>query len=197
MLDVKKLLAKMLQTTIIGEIKTYAGSSAPTGWLICDGHAVSRETYSKLFGVIGTTYGSGDGSTTFNLPNLNGRVPLGKGEIAENTSTYWGSVSASEVNCPLGERGGEAWHTLTTNQIPAHTHGSVGDHRHLDYHSSANRGSGNTSTRTGPYGYTTSGASGVTGGAAGGHEHNSVGGGARHNNMMPYTAVSFLIYAGK
>lgn len=51
-----------------GIISTYAGSTAPTGWLICDGSAVSRTTYANLFSVIGTTYGSGDGETTFNIP---------------------------------------------------------------------------------------------------------------------------------
>ena len=62
----------------IGGILPYPSSTAPTNWLICDGRAVSRSDYSELFAVIGTTYGSGDGSTTFNLPNLKGRVPVGK-----------------------------------------------------------------------------------------------------------------------
>lgn len=60
-----------------GTVSQFAGSSAPTGWLICDGSAISRTTYSTLFAVIGTAYGSGDGSTTFNLPDLRGRVPVG------------------------------------------------------------------------------------------------------------------------
>ena len=63
--------------TPVGSINLYAGSTAPTGWLICDGSAVSRTTYANLFSVIGTTYGTGDGSTTFNLPNLKRRFPLG------------------------------------------------------------------------------------------------------------------------
>lgn len=62
---------------ITGSIQMYAGSTAPSGWLICDGSAVSRDDYANLFSVIGTTYGSGDGSTTFNLPNLKGRVAVG------------------------------------------------------------------------------------------------------------------------
>ena len=61
----------------IGAITSYAGSVAPTNWLICDGRAISRVTYSDLFNAIGTTYGSGDGNTTFNLPNLKGRVITG------------------------------------------------------------------------------------------------------------------------
>lgn len=60
-----------------GSVIPYAGKSAPDGWLLCDGAAVSRTTYADLFAVIGTTFGSGDGSTTFNLPDLRGRVAVG------------------------------------------------------------------------------------------------------------------------
>jgi microcystin-dependent protein len=60
-----------------GTVSQFAGSTAPTGWLICDGSAISRSVYSDLFGVVGTTYGAGDGSTTFNIPDLRGRVPVG------------------------------------------------------------------------------------------------------------------------
>jgi microcystin-dependent protein len=63
--------------TPVGMISIHAGATAPTGWLLCQGQAVSRTTYSGLFGVVSTTYGSGDGSTTFNLPNLKGRVVVG------------------------------------------------------------------------------------------------------------------------
>lgn len=91
---------------IVGTILLYAGSTAPEGYLICDGSAVSRTDYSDLFSAIGTTYGDGDGSTTFNLPNMSGRVPLG--------------VSTSHV---LGSTGGEETHTLTVNEMPEHGHG--------------------------------------------------------------------------
>jgi len=62
----------------VGSIIMFGGSTAPEGWLICDGSAISRTTYSRLFNVIGTTFGAGDGSTTFNLPNLQNRFPMGK-----------------------------------------------------------------------------------------------------------------------
>lgn len=65
-------------TLPIGVILPLSSSTIPEGYLLCDGSAVSRETYATLFGVIGTTYGSGDGSTTFNLPNLQGKVPVGQ-----------------------------------------------------------------------------------------------------------------------
>jgi microcystin-dependent protein len=62
-----------------GLVLPYAGSSAPTGWLLCDGAEISRTTYSDLFALIGTTYGVGNGSTTFNIPDLRGRVIMGVG----------------------------------------------------------------------------------------------------------------------
>lgn len=64
----------------IGSIIPYGGATAPSGWIICDGTAISRTIYSELFAVIGTAYGSGDGSTTFNLPDLRETVPVGVGE---------------------------------------------------------------------------------------------------------------------
>ena len=60
-----------------GSVIPFAGKTAPTGWRMCQGQAVSRTTYAQLFSVIGTTFGSGDGSTTFNLPDLRGRVAVG------------------------------------------------------------------------------------------------------------------------
>ena len=82
----------------IGEVKMYAGSTAPQGWLMCDGSAVSRNTYARLFEIIGTTYGAGDGETTFNLPDLRGRVVTGVGTLSGNTYTLGGAVNAGLPN---------------------------------------------------------------------------------------------------
>lgn len=96
-----------------GVVVDYAGSSAPTGWLLCDGSAVSRTTYANLFAAIGTTWGAGDGSTTFNLPNLARRVTVGSG----------GTGSSTLANT-LGSTGGEEAHLLTAAEsgLPAHSH---------------------------------------------------------------------------
>ena len=63
----------------LGRVALYGGPDTPLGWLECDGRAVNRKTYARLFGIIGTFYGAGDGSTTFNLPDFRGRVPVGAG----------------------------------------------------------------------------------------------------------------------
>jgi microcystin-dependent protein len=94
--------------TLRGAMVMWGIASAPTGWLLCDGSAVSRSTYAALFAILSTTYGVGDGSTTFNLPDLRGRVPVGK-----NAATF----------SSLGATGGEETHVLTTPEMPSHTHG--------------------------------------------------------------------------
>lgn len=94
-----------------GIITQFGGSVAPSGWLICDGSAISRTNaaYTRLFAAIGTTYGVGDGSTTFNVPNLKGRVPVG----FDATQTEFDA---------LAETGGAKTHTLVQSEMPAHTH---------------------------------------------------------------------------
>ncbi len=82
----------------IGSIQAYGGSSAPSGWLLCDGSAVSRSLYSELFTVIGTLFGSGDGITTFNLPDLQGRVITGAGTIDSITYSLGDEVDAGLPN---------------------------------------------------------------------------------------------------
>lgn len=92
-------------TLPIGSITAYGKETAPANWLICDGSAVSRTTYADLFAVIGTKYGAGDGSTTFNLPNLKGRVPVG----LDGSDTDFNAI---------GKTGGEKKHTLTVYELP-------------------------------------------------------------------------------
>ncbi len=186
--------------TPIGTLLPFAGSTAPSGWLIADGSAVSRTTYAALFAVCGTTYGAGNGTTTFNLPSLTNRVPVGSG----------GSYSR-------GNTGGASTVTLSTSQIPSHDHGGVGDHSHSisgtansvgDHsHGYTNASStrsdilagGGTTTNNGSFGDSTSGSGGhshsLSGsiGSAGGHTHSSVGSGSSHENMPPFVAMPYII----
>ena len=90
---------------ITGSIQMYAGSTAPSGWLICDGSAVSRDDYANLFSVIGTTYGAGDGSTTFNIPNLKGRVPVG----LDSSDTSFDTLGETGGSKSLQEHAHEVW----------------------------------------------------------------------------------------
>lgn len=92
-----------------GSISLWTGDADPPNWLICDGRAISRTLYPSLFAAIGTKYGIGDGSTTFNIPNLSGKAPVGK------------DVAQTEFSV-LGKIGGEKLHVLTSAEMPAHTH---------------------------------------------------------------------------
>ena len=117
-----KLAAAGAFTVQTGMILPWAAADAdkPAGYLLCNGSAVSRSTYSALFAILSTTYGAGNGSSTFNLPNLQSRMPIGKsgtyalgatGGATTDSFTPSGSVSVSIAN-----------HTLTLAQIPSHSH---------------------------------------------------------------------------
>ena len=94
-------------TTLVGIVTAYAGATAPTGYALCNGQALSRSTYASLFAIVSTIYGVGDGSTTFNVPNLQNNVAVGKGSAPFAT---------------LGNTGGEQTHVLITSEMPSHTH---------------------------------------------------------------------------
>jgi microcystin-dependent protein len=103
----------------VGMVVPYAGSSAPTGYLLCYGQAVSRTTYASLFAVLGTTFGSGDGSTTFNVPDINGRVVAGAdGMGGASAGRLTDAVSGIDA---LGDAGGSQSRTLVTANLPPYT----------------------------------------------------------------------------
>src|SRR5690606_812425 len=118
-----------------GTVLPYAGDAAPAGWLLCDGRAVSRTQYARLFEVIGTKFGAGNGSTTFNLPDFRGRLPMGAADGA-GVGTREGSAEASlaVANLPSHSHGAGS---LATNSAGSHSHGSgnlsaasAGSHSH-------------------------------------------------------------------
>jgi len=142
-----------VQTANVGDIKQTAAVNAPAGWLLCNGAAISRTTYSALFAAIGTTYGAGDGSTTFNVPNLVGRVPVGAG-----------------TGYALGSSGGEAAHALVNGEMPVHSHGGK----------TATGTTGTGTTGTGTTGGGTTGG-GTTGYVSNDHTHTYSGTTATQN----------------
>ncbi len=98
-----------------GTVLDYAGITIPVGFLSCDGSVVSRTAYPDLFNALSTTYGNGDGVTTFQLPNFNGKVAVGKG-------TYTDSVLGSITRSIDGTMIGAAAHRLDITEMPSHTH---------------------------------------------------------------------------
>lgn len=107
-----------------GSLLAYGGSSAPSGYLLCDGSAVSRSTYAALFSTIGTTYGAGDGSTTFNLPDMRGRHPLGAGTGTGGGASGSGAPTGGSTLTArtAGNWAGEETHTLSVSEMPSHKH---------------------------------------------------------------------------
>jgi microcystin-dependent protein len=101
-----------------GVILPFAGATAPDGFLLCYGQAVSRDTYSDLFAAIGTTYGAGDGSTTFNLPDLRGRVAAGKDDMGGSAANRITNAVSGIAATILGAAGGD-------QNMPAHVHGML------------------------------------------------------------------------
>jgi microcystin-dependent protein len=110
-----------------GLVCAFGGAVAPTGWLLCNGAAVSRTTYATLFAVVGTTYGAGDGTTTFNVPNLQGRFPIGAGNGAQKNVSGSGVLTGGTALTPrtVGQFGGEEDHIQTVAEIAPHKHGWI------------------------------------------------------------------------
>tara|TARA_B100000131_G_C17987019_1_gene560959 strand:+ start:306 stop:950 length:645 start_codon:yes stop_codon:yes gene_type:complete len=113
----------------VGTILPWSNSSLPSGYLNCDGTAVSRTTYSALFAVIGTDYGVGNGSSTFNLPDLQDKVPVGVSgskAVASTggaaTVTPTGSITINALTPAGSISGSTSSHTLSTSEIPSHYH---------------------------------------------------------------------------
>ena len=169
--------------TSIGTINSYSGSTAPKGWLICDGTAISRTVYADLYNVIGTTYGVGDNSTTFNIPDLRTRVPVG--------------FNASDTFTTLGATGGTETETLTTSTMPGHDHymfsntlqssayGTISSTTCPATNTVLGTGSGNycmiSISNTPTVGLTSSYGTATP---------------SSHNNLQPYIVLNYIIFTG-
>lgn len=164
----------------VGDTIWSSRSTAPAQWLACDGAAVSRATYAALFAAIGTAFGAGNGTTTFNLPDARGRSPVGAGQ------------GTGLTNRALGATGGAETHTISTAEMPSHGHPFFASYA---TQSTAN------STSTGGF-MTNSGATSSQVAYAGavsgtqGQQIGGTGGGGAHNNMQPFLAMNCFIYAG-
>src|SRR5690349_5514045 len=152
----------------VGEIRMFAGNFAPAGWMFCEGQLLPISEYETLFNLIGTTYG-GNGQSTFALPDLRGRVPL-----------HFGN------GFTLAETGGVETVTLTTNEIPAHTHAllattTIATQQNVSPNVLAQASLFNPYINVSPTAVMAPQASGSTGGSQ------------PHNNFQPYLCVDFII----
>lgn len=130
-----------------GVMMPYAGSTAPDGWLLCDGSAISRTTYANLFAVLSTTFGSGNGTSTFNIPNTSGRTIVGAGTGARDGESGTGAISGGTALTAraLGAWTGKESNTIASTNLPPHTHG-VNSHAHLFTITSSSPSSGGPSS---------------------------------------------------
>lgn len=163
-----------------GIMMDYGGIVAPTGWFLCNGQAVSRTTYAALFAVINTSYGAGNGTTTFNVPDFRGRTAVGSGT---------GSGLTTRAN---GDSFGEETHLLITNEMPGHSH-TINDPGHTHTYNA-----GSTAGGSGNFGFNRNGnnefsPSGAISPAFVGITINSSGGGAAHNNLQPSLVATKII----
>ena len=153
-------------TRLVGEGRLWYTNTPPAGWYICNGQALSRGVHSALFGIIGTAYGAGDGSTTFNLPDFRGRFPVGAGQGNTAEGGALGTLRS------LGDLFGAEKHTQTEAEGFPHTHGR----------DSQSWGGG--------------GGSGVGRNGSGANQGQSKGGGQAMPIIGPGGVVNFIVYSG-
>jgi microcystin-dependent protein len=170
-----------------GVILPFAGATAPTGFLLCQGQSLLRGDYAALFSVIGTTYGTAD-ATHFNVPDLRGRIPCGLEGGSGRVPTSYNT---------LGAAGGEASHVLAWGEMPVHTHSasaSVSDPGHVHglpmwNYGLGGMGGGNVVQFIDAGGTTSSSGTGISVGVSVGN----AGSGAGHNVMQPTIAINYII----
>lgn len=159
-----------------GALLPYAGSAAPTGFLLCDGSSVLQSTYAALFAVISTTYGSADG-THFNVPDLRGRIPIGVGTGTGGGAAGTGLPTGGSALTAVARAGwkGEETHVITEAELAAHTHATA-----LNGNGATDNGSRITPNAS-------------AGSASGTSTSGSAGSNTAHNNIQPVMGVNFII----
>lgn len=161
-----------------------AATSAPLRWLVRDGRAVSRTTYAQLFAIIGTTYGAGDGSTTFNLPDARGRADLGV-----DVTPIAGAANRVAAATTVSQAAGAASKTLSVPELPSHSHGVTDPgHSHQTQVIGGGVALASGSSFVGASGNTSSANTGIT--------IQNTGSGQSFSLMNPYQALLPIIYAG-
>lgn len=173
--------------TMIGEIKMWAGSVIPDGWLLCDGSEVSKKSYPNLWGAIGNLWGTPASSSNFVLPNLCGNVPVGYNSDDTDFDT-------------VGKIGGEKTHALSVSEMPSHTHIQNAHH-----HAGLRSGSVSGTQVKGGSNYCASGSRSALGSNSAATNviytvnttptNRNTGGGGAHNNLQPYAVIKYIICA--
>lgn len=157
-----------------GMLMPYAGATAPTGWLLCYGQAISRTTYADLFAVVGVTYGNGDGSTTFNLPDLRGRTIAGKDDMGGVSANRLTNQTGGLNGDGLGNSGGSETETLSLTQMPNSYYwnsNALAASDRLDNHANSNY-----TARLPDF-----------------NNNTTQGGGGAHNNVQPTFILTYII----
>ena len=172
-----------------GTIVMFAATSAPTGYLPCDGAAISRTTYAALFSAISTSYGAGDGSSTFNVPNLQGKFPIGyDGGSSYGLAATGGATSASYT--PAGTNSGTA---LTEANLPAHTHDTWGNTWPTGSWTGGTGTTQSSVTQTGGSLTSTSTLRTLATGSGTTHTHTFAGTAATIATLSPYLVTNYII----
>lgn len=181
-----------------GVVVPYGGSEAPTGWLLCDGNPVSKTAYARLYAAIGNKFG--ETSTTFNTPNLGGRIPLGVCNVANLSSVVGEEGPGPNKSLYVGASGGEFRHTLSASSLPSHAHTMV--HALLTIQTTNAQPtngsfppvySGNTTTDRGARWTDNRIWEGTTGNNSYKNGGDEVTANGSHNNIQPYIAMNYII----